>query len=80
MFITLYKTNKKVQEQSETIHSLQKQINLLGLARSDNSEVWSEQMQLFMDETIANETIIEKKIKKMEQKVYRLEKELKAFE
>jgi hypothetical protein len=80
MFITLYKTYKKVQQQSETIHSLQKQINLLGLVRSDNSEVWSEQMQLFMDESIANELLIYKKVKKMEQKINRVEKELKAYD
>ena len=80
MFITLHKTYKKVQQQSETIHSLQKQINLLELVRCDNSEVWSEQMQLFMDESIANELLIYKKVKKMEQKINRLEKELKAYD
>jgi hypothetical protein len=69
-------TNKEFQKQKETINSLKKQIKILEIARNDSNEVWTDELKNLHNRY----AILDKKFKKIEPKLSRLQKEMKAYE
>lgn len=69
MLLVLERNNNKIHEQKNTINSLQKQIHMLEIVSNDNIKTENTKYSM-----------LEKKIKKIEAKVSRLEKDMKEFD
>jgi len=74
------KFKNKTENFKKEIKSLQKQINMMEILRDDNMEVIKEEMSVFQNETNLKYSTLDKKIKNIEPKVLRLQREIKVYE